>query len=286
MTATRFTRRHLIATATGASAALALPGLSRAARRPVLTHGLQSGDVAHDFAVIWARADRPAQLIVEVSTTQSFADARRVAPLDVTGATDHAGKLVLRGLPADQEVFYRACLVDLSDADAVSEPMTGRFRTAPAARRDVTFLWSGDTAGQGWGIDESRGGMITYATMLRHEPDFFIHSGDTIYADNPILPEQDMPDGGVWRNLVTEETTKVAETLHEFRHNFLYNMLDANLRAFNAAARARRRPAPLRSLWGRRGARCRLGSRSGSGPPESPSLLAQGPSAGAGGPAS
>jgi len=239
MSTIRLSRRRLLATGT---AALALPGLSRAAARPAFTHGLQSGDVAHDGAVIWARADRPARLMVEVSTTESFADARRVAPLDVTGATDYAGKMVLGGLPSDQEVFYRARLVDLTDANAVSEPLTGRFRTAPAARRDVRFVWSGDTAGQGWGIDESRGGMTTYATMLGHEPDFFIHSGDTIYADGPLSPEQDMPDGGVWRNLVTEEKSKVAETLHEFRHNFLYNMLDANVRAFNAAV-------PMMAQW-------------------------------------
>jgi alkaline phosphatase D len=31
--------------------------------------------------------------------------------------------------------------------------MTGRFRTGPADRRSLSFVWSGDTAGQGWGID-------------------------------------------------------------------------------------------------------------------------------------
>jgi hypothetical protein len=61
--------------------------------------------------------------------------------------------------------------------------MVGRFRTAPSDRRSISFTWSGDQAGQGWGIDEARGGMRTYATMLRNRPDFFIHSGDHIYAD-------------------------------------------------------------------------------------------------------
>jgi len=59
----------------------------------------------------------------------------------------------------------------------------GRFRTAPSDRRSISFTWAGDQAGQGWGIDEARGGMRTYATMLRNRPDFFIHSGDHIYAD-------------------------------------------------------------------------------------------------------
>ena len=41
-------------------------------------------------------------------------------------------------------------------------------------------------------------------------------------------------DGSVWRNLVTEEKSKVAETLNEVRGNYRYNLLDENLRAFNA----------------------------------------------------
>ncbi|MEX2551462.1 MAG: alkaline phosphatase D family protein, partial [Actinomycetota bacterium] len=89
------------------------------------------------------------------------------------------------------------------------------------------------TAGQGWGIDESRGGMATYATMLRHNPDFFIHSGDTIYADNPIAAEIVLPDGGVWKSLIAEGVDKVAESLDEFRGRYKYNMLDANVGAMN-----------------------------------------------------
>ncbi|MEO1470291.1 MAG: alkaline phosphatase D family protein [Pseudomonadota bacterium] len=237
----RLPRRRLLATA-AAAPLLALPGLSRAATRPVITHGVQSGDVAHDGAVLWARADRPARMSVEVATTESFAGARAVAPLDVTAAQDYAGKLVVEGLPADQDIFYRVAFTDLADVNAVSEPVTGHFRTAPASRRDVTFVWSGDTAGQGWGIDRDRGGMTTYATMLGHRPDFFIHSGDTIYADGPLKPEVALEDGTVWRNVITEEKAKVAETLHEFRHNYLYNLMDDHVRAFNAQV-------PMMAQW-------------------------------------
>ncbi len=51
-----------------------------------------------------------------------------------------------------------------------------------------------------------------------------------------------MPDGGVWKNLVTEEKSKVAETLAEFRGNYKYNLLDRNLRDFNAEV-------PMFSQW-------------------------------------
>ena len=35
--------------------------------------------------------------------------------------------------------------------------------------------------------------MKTYATIAKHQPDFFLHSGDTIYADGPLKDEVDLP---------------------------------------------------------------------------------------------
>jgi len=90
----------------------------------------------------------------------------------------------------------------------------------------VSFVWSGDTAGGGWGIDESRGGMRTYATMLKGRSDFFILCGDHIYADCPIPAERKLAHGQVWRNIITEEKSKVARTLADFRGNYKYNLLD------------------------------------------------------------
>jgi len=112
--------------------------------------------------------------------------------------------------------------------------MAGHFRTAPSTRRDVRFVWSGDTAGQGWGINEDFGGMKIYEAMRQRNPDFFLHSGDTIYADGPIVGEVQVGGNGSWRNVVTEEKSKVAETLKEFRGNYRYNLLDANVKRFNA----------------------------------------------------
>ena len=124
-------------------------------------------------------------------------------------------------------------MVDLADLKLAA----GRSRAladAAGGRRDIRFVWSGDTAGQGWGINLDWGGMKIYETMRKDEPDFFIHSGDTIYADGPIEAEEAMPDGTIWKNVTTEEKAKVAETLAEFRGNYKYNMMDENLRRFNA----------------------------------------------------
>jgi len=76
--------------------------------------------------------------------------------------------------------------------------------------------------------------MGTYATMAKHNPDFFIHSGDTVYADGPIASTKTMPNGETWNSLVAEGVDKVAETLDEFRGRWKYNLLDEHVRAFNA----------------------------------------------------
>ena len=75
----------------------------------------------------------------------------------------------------------------------------GPGRLPDAARRQAGRSASSglaDVAGQGWGINPDWGGMRIFETMRRLDPDFFIHSGDSIYADNPIAAEQAMPDGG------------------------------------------------------------------------------------------
>ncbi|MEQ8699118.1 MAG: alkaline phosphatase D family protein, partial [Bauldia litoralis] len=217
-----------------AAGSIAAPSLSFASSRPRITHGVQSGDVGLDRAMVWARADRPSRLIAEIATRESFDGARTVIGPAALEASDFTAKLDLRGLPSGQTIFYRLSFQDLSQPTVAGEPVTGRFKTPSADRRDISFVWSGDTAGQGWGINEDWGGMRGYAAMARETPDFFIHSGDTAYCDGPIAAEAKLPDGSIWKNVVTEEKSKVAETLKEFRGNFKYNLLDGNVKAFNA----------------------------------------------------
>ena len=77
--------------------------------------------------------------------------------------------------------------------------------------------------------------MKTYSTMRLHEPDFFIHSGDTVYADNPMPDDIPLRDGTVWKNrIVTPEKREVARTLDEYRGQWKYNLLDEHVRAMNA----------------------------------------------------
>jgi alkaline phosphatase D len=238
-------RRFLLSTGALVSATacrLSAPGrvlgapalIASEAQRPQLLQGFQIGDVRDDRALIWARADRSARLQVEWDTHESFSNSVVIRGPHALEDSDYTARLELTELPDDRDIFLRVSFRDLSSERIVSEPVTGKFRSAPIGRRNVRFQWSGDTAGQGFGINPEFGGMRIYETMRKRSPDFFIHSGDTIYADGPILAEVTVEDGKIWRNITTPEKSKVAETLAEFRGAYKYNLLDENVRRFNA----------------------------------------------------
>ncbi|MFI6123283.1 alkaline phosphatase D family protein [Streptomyces sp. NPDC051064] len=234
-------RRTVLRGSLLASAAVAVPAAVTTAPafalsgRPSASWGVQVGDVTASSALVWVRSDRPAQMVVETSATESFRRARTWHGPLVDARTDFTGTTPLYGLPAGEQVHYRVTLSDPHDPRRTGKPVYGTFRTAPARRRaGVRFLWSGDIAGQGWGINPDIGGYRVYDEMRRLDPDFFLCSGDNIYADGVIEPSVTLPDGRIWRNITTPEKSKVAETLDEYRGNFRYNLLDDNLRAFNA----------------------------------------------------
>ncbi|UKP00423.1 alkaline phosphatase D family protein [Nostoc sp. UHCC 0870] len=201
--------------------------------RPAVPYGIASGDITNNNVVIWSKSDRASRMIVEYSTSPSFSNVQRVLGPQALADSDFTARLNLRNLPPNQQIFYRVLFQDLNQ-DTYSEPVNGIFHTPAITGRDICFVWGGDTAGQGWGINPEFGGMKIYETMRQMQPDFFVHCGDTIYADNPIVAERTLDDGTIWRNITTEEKSKVSETLKEFRGNYQYNLLDENVKRFNA----------------------------------------------------
>jgi alkaline phosphatase D len=185
-------------------------------------------------ALIWSRADGPSRMIVRWRERRAGASWTEVMGPHCLETTDFTGRVDIGGWAPGAEIEYEVVFRDLGLAGADSAPSRGSFLPAPTGTRPVKFFWSGDTAGQGWGINRAIGGMKIYETMRAMRPDFFIHSGDTIYADGPIPGEVKLPDGSMWRNEVTEEKSKVAETLAEFRGAYKYNLMDNNLRRFQA----------------------------------------------------
>ena len=151
-------RRKFLTAASGTAAFAAVsgifaPAISRAASRALLTHGVQSGDTTLDSGVVWARADRPARMLVEVATSDSFKSILARVGVDALPESDLTAKALIEGLPAGQDIFYRIRFQNLDSPGILGPAQIGRFRTAPSERRTVSFAWSGDTAVQGWGID-------------------------------------------------------------------------------------------------------------------------------------
>ena len=240
-----FSRRRFLQAAAVVGAGAGVGGLAGSApvapgapgfrvSRPEAQWGVQSGDVTATSAVVWSKTDRPARMVVEVAATENFRSPRGRWAVDVGPDTDHTGRVLLEGLPAGTELFYRVHFAEHGHAGQASEPLIGSLRTAPYDRRDVSFAWSGDVAGQGWGINPDTGGMTGFEAARQLNPDFFIHSGDSVYADGPLAERVTLPDGTMWRNVVTPEKTKVAETLDEYRGQYRYNLLDDNVRRFAA----------------------------------------------------
>ena len=248
-------RRRFLKTGMVTAAGVVLPDWSvrnvapaivvAASERPQALQGLHFGDPGNGSVVVWSRSDRPARMLVDWSYDERFREAQRLVGPHALETSDYTARQGLDGLEGGSEVFVRVSFQGLDNARAISEPVTGRFTVPPDApggdgrmlghaRTDVRFLWSGDTAGQGWGINPSFGGMKIYESMRQRSPLFFIHSGDTIYADGPIAETVTAEGGAVWTNIVTPQVAKVAETLDEFRGRHRYNLLDENVRRFNA----------------------------------------------------
>src|SRR6266550_6892601 len=110
---------------------LARPYLSRAADRPLIASGIQSGDVSADSAVIWGRADRAARMQVECSVVESFKTIIRSATADALPDSDFTSKVLLDGLPPGQDIFYRVRFENRDESGIAGEMQRGHFRTAP-----------------------------------------------------------------------------------------------------------------------------------------------------------
>jgi alkaline phosphatase D len=222
------------------SAAMAAAGPLR------ITHGIASGDVTAAEAVIWARANRTAQMTVEYTSAPavSWPPLQQVGPV-VDAGNDFTGKVVLQGLRPDTRYVYWVRFI-AEGVDIVSE--AGQFRTAPAdgAARALTLVWWGDLGGQSYCRDPERGYAI-FTQMARLTPDVAVANGDSIYADGVCPPTTSHPDHP--RNLLSPDPGTAAhqfvpatdprwqsesETLAAYRAKWKYNLEDEAYRRFRA----------------------------------------------------
>jgi alkaline phosphatase D len=149
-------------------------------KKPYISHGAASGEVTGTSAVLWARTSQPAKVRFEVSDDVSF---KKVIVKTVKAISKHdlTVQVKVTGLKPDTIYYYR--VQTLPGSHLVS----GSFKTAPADNelKPLTIVWGGDTGGQG-----KIPPFKSFAAMADLKPDFFLFSGDTIYADNatPAVP--------------------------------------------------------------------------------------------------
>lgn len=178
------------AAATGLSGPASATDQNGASERETvpLTHGVASGEVTAQTAVVWARADDEATIHVEFSPDESFSPSRQ-QQTTVDSTTDFTGQVRLTGLKSATQYHYRVWATSGSgrnDSESASDSdsaTSGTFVTAPAPTDEerVTFAWSGDT--WGYGDDPVEPPFLGLQTIAEREPDFFLYHGDTIYAD-------------------------------------------------------------------------------------------------------
>ncbi|QCJ44605.1 glycerophosphodiester phosphodiesterase [Bacillus sp. S3] len=144
--------------------------------KPYISHGVASGDVTDSSAILWTRTNEKANVQFEISTDSTFKHDTMVKTAPANATNDFAVKVEVDGLKPDTTYYYRA--------HAVSSKYTvnGSFKTAPEENslKPLTMVWGGDTGGHGE-IPPYK----SFEAMSAVNPDFFLFSGDTIYADSP-----------------------------------------------------------------------------------------------------
>ena len=201
--------------------------ISTESQRPLALWGSMVSEVTNEGAILWSRVDRPSQMIVKWSLDPDFKVSETLPPAQALPQYDLTARVLLKSLPPGRRIFYLIYFESLLDERARSHPLFGEFSTPPAdAYSRVRIAWSGDSFGQGYGINPQFGGVKIFDRIRESGADLFIHCGDRIYADQPLKPMKGGGKGRRWYNLLTPEVTKVAETIDDFRGYYRYGLLD------------------------------------------------------------
>ncbi|HWP23641.1 MAG TPA: alkaline phosphatase D family protein [Candidatus Binatia bacterium] len=137
-----------------------------------LCFGCVAGDVRQDRAVVWLRAEPGGVIRLRYGTESHLERAAETAPFSVRNDCDDTAKIVLEDLRPATTYYYRPVV-----AGRKPGPI-GKFVTAPApdALTPVKFCFSGDSR-------ESYQPFTLMDSIRAERPHFFLHLGDTIYAD-------------------------------------------------------------------------------------------------------
>ena len=128
-------------------------------------------DVQADRALIWLSAHDELRVHVRWGLTPDEL-TQRSAELLLDKRCDFTGHLTLHGLPEGSTVHFRSYVGDKPLAGA------GRFNTPRSAGQSFLLAFSGD-------MEEKYKPFRIFEAMAAAKPDYFVHLGDTCYADHP-----------------------------------------------------------------------------------------------------
>ena len=176
-----------------------------------ITHGVASGDVTNQSATIWSRSNSQSMMNVEYDTNENLSNAMYQEGSVANASTDFTAKANLVGLKPSTQYFYRVWFSDPSNSNNTSNPVIGKFITAPIQNgefnnnttEEIRFIWGADLGGQSYCRNEMDNGYKIFESMQSLNPHFFIANGDMIYADG-ICPAEgpvDIKNNMTWKNI-------------------------------------------------------------------------------------
>lgn len=137
-----------------------------------LTHCYVCGEVTDSGALVWLRAYPGSRAALHYGKNPSFDDFSSTGLVSVDPQADFTAIIPLDRLEPATRYYYRAAVAGKKPGPVAT------FVTAPRPDNDakVSFCFSGDMR------DSYKPFMVMNAVHFQR-PDFFMHLGDTIYAD-------------------------------------------------------------------------------------------------------
>jgi len=181
-----------------------------------ISHGPFSGECGVDDAsvVIWARATAPGGEF-GFSIKNSLGGQVRWKLVVAKKEHDYTMKAKFSGLAPNEEhtatVAGRSCT----------------FKTAATEDQSFSFVFGSCLGGQGYG--RTTEGWKIFDEARKYSPNFFLFTGDTIYADATIPEVAKLMDGTTRNNLPHDV---ICKTIDQFRNRYKYQFEDPSYARF------------------------------------------------------
>ena len=192
-----------------------------------LTHGPAFIDVTHASARVWARANGPGTIRVNLKGH----DKTVWLTTQTSEASDFTGHVTFAGLSPNTPYQVGVELVaGKSPVPMVLKAREGSFRTAPAPDvvAPVSFAFGGDLGGQNVCRDRVEGYPI-FKALAGKPVAFFVALGDMIYADDVCAPV------GRYGNAQVPGAFGKSRNIQDFRMHWQYNRADGQHASFLAS---------------------------------------------------